>query len=51
VTNVDYTKLVEGVNNGMRKYVNNGLAELDMQLKERITKYVEKELSELPAKA
>ena len=51
VTNVDYTKLLEGANNGMRKYVNNGLAELDMLLKERITKYVEKEISELPAKA
>jgi hypothetical protein len=45
VTNVEYTRLLEGTNNGLRKYVNNGLAELDHQLKQRIAEHVENELS------
>ena len=45
VTNVEYTRLLEGTNNGMRKYVNNGLAELDPQLKQRIAEHVEKVLT------
>ena len=49
VTNVDYTRLLEGTNNGMRKYVNNGLIELEAKLKERIAEHVEKELLTLVA--
>ena len=49
VTNVDYTRLLEGTNSGMRKYVNNGLIELEAKLKERIAEHVEKELLTLVA--
>ena len=44
VTNVEVTKKLEGANNGMRKYVNNGLAELDQELKTRIAEHVEQEI-------
>ena len=49
VTNVEYTRLLEGTNSGMRKYVNNGLIELEAKLKERIAEHVEKELLTLVA--
>jgi hypothetical protein len=49
VTNVDYTRLLEGTNSGMRKYVNNGLIELEAKLKQRIAEHVEKELLTLVA--
>ena len=49
VTNVEYTRLLEGTNSGMRKYVNNGLIELEVKLKERIAEHVEKELLTLVA--
>lgn len=48
-TNVEVTKLLEGANNGMRKYLNNGLAELDDSLRVRIETFLEKELLELAA--
>lgn len=44
VTNVEITRQLEGVNNGMRKYVNNGLLELEPRLRERIAEHVDKEL-------
>ena len=44
VTNVEVTKKLEGANNGMRKYVNNGLAELDQELKLRVEAHVEQEM-------
>lgn len=44
VTNVEITRQLEGTNNGMRKYVNNGLTELDPKLRERIKAHVDKEL-------
>lgn len=47
VTNVEVTKKLEGANNGMRKYVNNGLAELDQKLKDRIAVHVEQEIKAL----
>ena len=47
VTNVEVTKKLEGINNGMRKYVNNGLTELDHELKARIAAHVEQEMQAL----
>ena len=44
VTNVELTVKLEGINNGMRKYVNNGLTELDHELKARIAAHVEQEI-------
>ena len=49
VTNVEVTKALEGTNNGMRKYLNNGLSELDDSLKARIETFVDKELLEVAA--
>lgn len=49
VTNVEVTKVLEGTNNGMRKYLNNGLSELEDSLKIRIETFVEKELLEVAA--
>ena len=47
VTNVAVTRKLEGSNNGMRKYVSNGLAELDHELKTRIEAHVEQEMQAL----
>ena len=49
VTNVEMTKVLEGENNGMRKYLNNGLSELSPELKKRIQAFVEKEMQALAA--
>jgi hypothetical protein len=49
VTNVELTIKLEGINNGMRKYVNNGLTELDQELKARIVAHVEQEMQALTA--
>ena len=49
VTNVEITRQLEGTNNGMRKYVNNGLSELDPMLRERIAALVDKEMRSLAA--
>lgn len=48
VNNVEFTRLLEGDNTSMRKYINNGLSELDHTLRKRIEKLLE---SELQAKA
>ena len=45
VDNVAFTKTLEGVNNGMRKYINNGLAELEQSLGLRVEKMIDKELA------
>ena len=44
-TNVEVVKLLEGCNNGMRKYVNNGLDELDPKLHERLKAFLKEELA------
>ena len=50
VTVLELTKLLEGVNNGMRKYLNNGLMELDQSLSVRIKSFVEQEMERLVPK-
>ena len=45
-TNVEITKLLEGSNNGMRKYVNNGLQELEPTLNKRLKEYLAQELEQ-----
>lgn len=47
VSNVEVTKALEGVNNGMRKYVNNGLAELEEDLAGRLTDFISEELQKV----
>ena len=47
VTNTEITLQLEGANNGMRKYVNNGLAELHPELRKRISAHVDRELQSL----
>lgn len=49
VTNVELTKALEGQNNGMRKYLNNGLSELSSTLEQRISTFLEQELRALAA--
>ena len=49
VTNVEMTTKLEGKNNGMRKYVNNGLMELDPSLKKRIASFIDKEMLQMAA--
>jgi hypothetical protein len=51
VTVLELTKLLEGVNNGMRKYLNNGLMELDPLLSVRIKSFVEQEMESLIPKS
>ena len=51
VSVLELTKLLEGTNNGTRKYVNNGLIELEESLKERIELFVEQEMQRLLAEA
>lgn len=45
VDNVAFTKALEGVNNGMRKYINNGLTELEQSLGLRVEKMIDRELA------
>ena len=40
-TDANVTKLLEGVNNGMRKYINSGLVELDESLRERLKVFID----------
>lgn len=47
VSNVQLTTLLEGSNNGMRKYLNNGLIELESSLKARIESFVDQEMKKL----
>lgn len=49
VTDVEYTKALEGKNNGMRKYVNSGLIELEASLKKRIEAFLDEEIETLAA--
>lgn len=51
ISNLEMTKLLEGANNGMRKYLNNGLMELETSLKERIEMFVDKEIQKLVPEA
>ena len=44
VNNVEFTRLLEGDNSSMRKYINNGLSELDHSLRKRIEKMLDREL-------
>jgi hypothetical protein len=49
VTNVELTKALEGSNNGMRKYINNGLSELEPSLKDNLEAFVDKEIEQMSA--
>lgn len=49
VTNVELTKALEGSNNGMRKYINNGLLEIEPSLKEKLGEFIEKEMEQISA--
>ena len=40
---------LEGMNNGMRKYLNSGLVELEQSLRERIESFVDQEMQRLVA--
>ncbi len=51
VSNAELTRYLEGVNNGMRKYLNNGLIELDKSLKKRIEAFLDQEIKRLAAEA
>ena len=44
VNNKEFTKLLEGSDTSLRKYINNGLAELDHSLRKRIESMLESEL-------
>ena len=46
-TNVEVTKLLEGCNNGMRKYINNGLEELDLALQKRLKDFISEEMKQI----
>lgn len=49
VTNVELTKALEGSNNGMRKYINNGLLELEPSLKENLGAFIDTEIEQISA--
>lgn len=49
VTNVEMTKVLEGSNNGMRKYINNGLLELEPSLKENLGAFIDEEIEQISA--
>ncbi|MBR5396175.1 MAG: hypothetical protein IK144_13975 [Bacteroidaceae bacterium] len=49
VTNVELSKALEGSNNGMRKYINNGLLELEPSLKENLGTFIGKEIEQISA--
>ncbi len=46
-SNLKLTTILEGENNGMRKYLNNGLLELEASLKERLESFVDQEMKRL----
>lgn len=46
-TNVEVTILLEGCNNGMRKYINNGLGELDLALQKRLKDFISEEMKQI----
>ena len=49
ISNVQLTVLLEGENSGMRKYLNNGLIELEQSLGRRIEAFIDKEILALAA--
>ena len=44
-TYANVTKLLEGENNGMRKYINNGLSELDESLRKRMKVFIDEKIA------
>ena len=49
ISNLELTVTLEGMNNGMRKYLNSGLVELEQSLRERIESFVDQEMRRLVA--
>ena len=49
ISNLELTVTLEGANNGMRKYLNSGLLELEESLRERIEAFVDQEMQRLSA--
>ena len=49
ISNLELTMTLEGMNNGMRKYLNSGLVELEQSLRERIESFVDQEMQRLVA--
>ena len=49
ISNLELTVTLEGMNNGMRKYLNSGLVELEQSLRERIESFVDLEMQRLVA--
>lgn len=49
ISNLELTVTLEGMNNGMRKYLNSGLVELEQSLRERIESFVDQEMQRLVA--
>ena len=49
ISNLELTMTLEGMNNGMRKYLNSGLVELEQSLRERIESFVDQEMRRLVA--
>lgn len=47
ISNLELTVTLEGMNNGMRKYLNSGLVELEQSLRERIESFVDQEMRRL----
>lgn len=47
ISNLELTVTLEGMNNGMRKYLNSGLVELEQSLRERIELFVDQEMRRL----
>ena len=43
--NVAFTRQLEGCNNGMRKYINNGLVELEDSLRTHVKRVLDQELT------
>lgn len=50
-SNLKLTTILEGENNGMRKYLNNGLLELEQSLKIRLESFVDQEMKMLVPEA
>lgn len=46
-TDANVTKMLEGANNGMRKYINYGLSELDESLRERLKAFIDDKIDTL----
>ena len=46
-TFANVTKMLEGENNGMRKYINNGLLELEESLRQRVKEFIDAKIESL----